>query len=386
MLITVLAGLEVLLFSFLGNIIDWLSTTNKDQFLENEGFTLIVLGGLVLLAIPLLSCLLSLVRHQTAMGNYPMRIRWLAHKFLLRQSFGFYQDECAGRVVTKVMQTALGVREAVMKLSNVVVYVCVYFPNAPDIDVTKGEIEFRNIHFNYGQPAGVIENFSLTIKPGEKIGIVGRSGAGKTTLMNVVLRLFDLEAGTILIDSQNISKVNQESLRSQIGVETQDTSLLHRSVGDNIAYGREDASEKQIIHAASKANAHEFICKLTDQAGFKGHNAQVGERGVNLSGGQRQRITLARVLLKVAPIFILDEATSALDSEVESAIQENLMKLMKGKTFLAVAHRLSTIAAMDRLIVIEKGQIVAQGTHNRLSQSNGLYFERWKRQSGGFLE
>ena len=563
-LVTVLAILEVMLFGFLGNIIDWLTEADKEHFLEQEGDTLILIAAVVLIALPVLSLMLSLVSHQTVMGNYPMRIRWLAHRYLLRQSFGFYQDEFAGRVATKVMQTALGVREAVVKLTDVLVYVCVYFigglalvasfdlwiaapfvvwmilyismlsvllprlhlaaeaqadarssmtgrvvdsytnimtvklfahagreesyaresmdefmgtvhrmmrlstwlesfnellnalllfsvafvaiwswlndvasvgaiavaiglvlrmygmshwimwemstlfenlgmahdgmntlskiqsvtdiKDAPQLEVTRGEIKFENVRFHYGKETGVIDNFSLSIQPGEKVGIVGRSGAGKTTLMNILLRLFDLESGRIVIDGQDISQVDQESLRGQIGVVTQDTSLLHRSVRENIAYGRQDASDAEIAAAAERANAHHFIPDLSDQEGRFGYEAQVGERGVKLSGGQRQRIAIARVFLKDAPILVLDEATSALDSEVEAAIQENLMQLMESKTVIAIAHRLSTISAMDRLIVIEQGRIVQQGSHEELSKSDGLYAELWKRQSGGFIE
>jgi len=564
LLVTLLAVLEVMLFGFLGNIIDWLSEVDKDRFLELEGDKLILIAAVVLIALPLLSLLLSLVSHQTVMGNYPMRIRWLAHRYLLRQSFGFYQDEYAGRVATKVMQTALGVREAVMKLTDVMVYVCVYFiggltlvtafdpwiaapfvvwvvlyigmlsvllprlhraskkqadarstmtgrvvdsytnimtvklfahagreegyaresmdefmltvhrmmrlstwlesineilnalllfsvtfvaiwswlndvasvgaiavaiglvlrmygmshwimwemstlfenlgmahdgmnmlskiqavtdvEDAPDLTVNRGAIAFDAIRFHYGKQSGVINDLSLDIKPGEKVGIVGRSGAGKTTLMNVLLRLFDLEGGRILIDGQDIAGVSQESLRRQIGVVTQDTSLLHRSIGDNIAYGRQDASDADIVKAAKRANAYDFIQNLNDQGGLQGFDAQVGERGVKLSGGQRQRIAIARVFLKDAPILVLDEATSALDSEVEAAIQENLLQLMEGKTVIAIAHRLSTISAMDRLVVIDQGRIVQQGDHESLSKSEGLYAELWKRQSGGFIE
>jgi ATP-binding cassette subfamily B multidrug efflux pump len=512
----------------------------------------------------LMSLLLNLVTHQTILGNYPMRIRWMAHRYLLRQSFGFYQDEFAGRVATKVMQTALGVREAVMKLADTLVYVSVYFigglllvaqfdilmaapfmawvilyvillcymlprlqrvaeqqanarstmtgrvvdsytnimtvklfahagheedyaresmgsfmttvyrmmrlstvlevmvevinalflfsvsfisiwlwlndnasigavavaialvlrlhgisywimwemsdlfenlgmahdgmntiakvqtvtdiADAPQLNVTSGAINFENIRFHYGQRSGVIDDFSLNIASGEKVGIVGRSGAGKTTLMNVLLRLFDLESGRILIDGQDISQVDQESLRGQIGVVTQDTSLLHRTVRENIAYGRQHASEEDVVNAAKRANAHDFILGLSDLEGRRGYDAQVGERGVKLSGGQRQRIAIARVFLKDAPILVLDEATSALDSEVEAAIQENLMQLMEGKTVIAIAHRLSTISALDRLVVIEQGRIVQQGSHQLLSNSDGLYADLWKRQSGGFIE
>ena len=563
-LVAVLAVLEVMLFGFLGNIIDWLSQADRQSFLEQEGDTLILIGFVVLICMPLCGLLLSLVSHQTVMGNYPMRIRWLAHRYLLRQSFGFYQDEYAGRIATKVMQTALGVREAVVKLTDVMVYVCVYFfgglvllasfdpwisvpflvwlvlyvvmlclllprlhraaeqqadarssmtgrvvdsytnimtvklfahagreeeyaresmdgfmatvhrmmrlstwmesandvlnalllfsvgfvsiwswlgevasigaiavavglvlrmygmshwimwemttlfenlgmahdgmntlsrvqtvtdvDDAPPLAVPEGAIEFEHIRFHYGKESGVIDDFSLCIKPGEKVGIVGRSGAGKSTLMNVLLRLFDLESGRILIDGQDIACVSQESLRAQIGVVTQDTSLLHRTIRDNIAYGRQGASEADIIRAAERANAQEFIRDLHDQQGRSGYNAEVGERGVKLSGGQRQRIAIARVFLKDAPVLVLDEATSALDSEVEAAIQDNLMQLMDGKTVIAIAHRLSTISAMDRLVVIEQGRIVEQGSHRELARSGGLYSELWKRQSGGFIE
>ena len=231
----------------------------------------------------------------------------------------------------------------------------------------------------------MLEGFSLEIAPGEKVGIVGRSGAGKTTLMNVLLRLFDLEGGRILIDGQNIAKVDQESLRAKIGVVSQDTALLHRTIRENIAYGRQEAGDDEVVHAAERANAHEFIQELSDLDGRSGYGAQVGERGAKLSGGQRQRIAIARMFLKDAPILVLDEATSALDSEVEAAIQENLLKLMEGKTVLAIAHRLSTISALDRLIVIDQGKIIEQGSHEELVQAGGLYAELWQRQSGGFI-
>jgi ATP-binding cassette subfamily B multidrug efflux pump len=564
LLITLVAAIEVILYGFFGQIIDWLTQADKAAFLERESDTLILISAVVLLALPFLTLLLNLVTHQTIIGNYPMRIRWLAHRYLLRQSFGFYQDEFAGRIATKVMQTALGVREAVMKLADTLVYVSVYFIGglilvaqfdilmaapfvvwvilyatllyymlprlqrvaeqqadarstmtgrvvdsytnimtvklfahagreedyaresmgsfmttvyrmmrittvlevmvevinalflfsvgfvsiwlwlndnasigavavaialvlrlhgisywimwemsdlfenlgmahdgmntiakvqmvtdiaaAPELNVTSGAINFENIRFHYGQRSGVIDDFSLSIASGEKVGIVGRSGAGKTTLMNVLLRLFDLESGRILIDGQDISQVDQESLRGQIGVVTQDTSLLHRSVRENIAYGRQHASEQDVINAAKRANAHDFILGLSDLEGRRGYDAQVGERGVKLSGGQRQRIAIARVFLKDAPILVLDEATSALDSEVEAAIQENLMQLMEGKTVIAIAHRLSTISALDRLVVIEQGRIVQQGSHQLLSNAAGLYADLWKRQSGGFIE
>ena len=563
LLISALAVVEILLFAFLGNIIDWLSETDKATFLDTEGHKLFWIGVVILVVLPLMSLSTALVNQQTVLGNYPMRIRWLAHRYLLRQSFGFYQDEFAGRVATKVMQTALGVRETVIKIADVLVYVCVYFfgglalvatfdpwiaapflawlllyiiilckllpplhrvaeeqadarstmtgrivdsytnimtvklfahagreedyaresmnlfmrtvyrmmrlntllevlvetsnalllfsvgfvsiwlwlhesiaisaiavavalilrlhgmshwvmwemsalfenlgmahdgmttlskvqmvtdiPDAHPLEVSRGQIQFDHIRFHYGKHSGVLEDLSLTIQPGEKVGIVGRSGAGKTTLMNVLLRLFDLEGGRILIDDQDISQVTQESLRAQIGVVTQDTSLLHRTVRENIAYGRQDSSDAEVEQAARRANAHDFIPGLVDLDGAQGYDAQVGERGAKLSGGQRQRIAIARVFLKDAPILVLDEATSALDSKVEAAIQDNLLELMRGKTVIAIAHRLSTLAALDRLIVIDEGRIVEQGSHETLIKAGGLYSELWQRQSGGFI-
>jgi ATP-binding cassette subfamily B multidrug efflux pump len=232
---------------------------------------------------------------------------------------------------------------------------------------------------------GVIDDVTLTIRPGEKVGLVGRSGAGKSTLVNLLLRFYDVEGGRILIDGQNIADVTQDSLRAQIGMVTQDTSLLHRSVRANILYGRPDAGEEGAIAAAQRAQAHEFIQDLEDFRGRKAYDARVGERGVKLSGGQRQRIAIARVLLKDAPILILDEATSALDSEVEGAIQEQLYNLMAGKTVIAIAHRLSTIAAMDRLVIMDRGRIVEDGSHTELLKRGGLYADLWARQSGGFI-
>ena len=258
-------------------------------------------------------------------------------------------------------------------------------PNAPELQAKKGHIRYENVRFHYGKKNGVIDNLNLDIAAGEKVGLVGRSGAGKTTLMNLLLRFYDLEAGRITIDGQDISQVSQESLRSMIGVVTQDTSLLHRSIRDNIAYGKPEATDAEIIEAAKRANAWEFIQGLSDMQGRRGLDAHVGERGVKLSGGQRQRIAIARVFLKDAPILILDEATSALDSEVEAAIQENLFALMQGKTVIAIAHRLSTLTEMDRLIVLDKGRIVEMGTHQELAASGGIYADLWSRQSGGFL-
>jgi len=266
-------------------------------------------------------------------------------------------------------------------------------PNAIALNVTQGDVRFENVTFAYGadlSAAGsgakpVIDRLSLHIRPGEKIGLVGRSGAGKSTITNLLLRFYDVAEGRVLIDGQDIAKVTQDSLRAQVGMVTQDTSLLHRSVRDNILYGRPDADDTAMVKAARRAEAHEFVQQLTDPKGRHGYDAHVGERGVKLSGGQRQRIAIARVMLKDAPILLLDEATSALDSEVEAAIQASLYKLMEGKTVVAIAHRLSTIAAMDRLVVLDKGRVVEQGDHRSLLAQNGLYARLWTHQSGGFL-
>ena len=258
-------------------------------------------------------------------------------------------------------------------------------PGAASLKVTRGEICFEDMHFGYGRESGVIAGLNLTVRPGEKIGLLGRSGAGKSTLVNLMLRFFDLEGGRILIDGQDIASVTQESLRAQISMVTQDTSLLHRSIRDNIRYGRPLASEAEVVAAAKLAHADEFIRELEDWKKRRGYDAQVGERGVKLSGGQRQRVAIARVILKDAPILVLDEATSALDSEVEAAIQSSLGALMAGKTVIAIAHRLSTIARMDRLIVLERGRIVEQGTHQQLMRLGGHYAALWRRQSG-FLD
>jgi len=270
-------------------------------------------------------------------------------------------------------------------------------PGATDLVVSHGEIILDNVQFGYGREPRVgadgrvkhfpvIDGLTLAVKPGEKIGLVGRSGAGKSTLVNLLLRFFDLEGGRILIDGQDILHVTQESLRAQISVVTQDTSLLHRSIADNIRYGRPSATDAEVAHAAELAHAHEFILALEDWKGRRGYEAQVGERGVKLSGGQRQRVAIARVILKDAPILVLDEATSALDSEVEAAIQSSLGTLMEGKTVIAIAHRLSTIARMDRLVVLDRGRIVEQGSHDALLRSGGHYAALWRRQSGGFID
>jgi ATP-binding cassette subfamily B multidrug efflux pump len=259
-------------------------------------------------------------------------------------------------------------------------------PEAPELTVPRGEIVFDDVRFGYGRDTGVLQGFSLAVRPGEKIGLVGRSGAGKSTAVNLLLRFFDVEQGRITIDGQDIAKVTQESLRAQISVVTQDTSLLHRSIRENIRYGRPAASDAEVEAAARLAHADEFIAGLEDWKGRRGYDAQVGERGVKLSGGQRQRVAIARVILKNAPILVLDEATSALDSEVEAAIQQSLGTLMAGKTVIAIAHRLSTIARMDRLVVLDRGRIVEQGTHDALLRANGHYAALWQRQSGGFID
>ena len=563
LLTALLAILEVSLFGFMGQLVDWLITKNPETLLQDEGQKLLMMSVMVLVVIPVLILLHSLIVHQVLLGNYPMSIRWFAHRYLLKQSVSFYQDDFAGRIATKVMQTALAVRETVMKLLNVMVYILVYLismivmvaqadyrlaipmlvwlviytciqyyfipklkkvateqadarstmtgrivdsytnistvklfahtdsesayakqgmtgfldtvyrqmrlatginicvqvsnytlafaitalsislwmqsaitvgaiavaislalrlngmsqwimyelsalfenigtvtdgmntlakPNiikdkegAKPLVVTEGNLYFKQMSFHYGENKGIIDNFDLNIKAGEKIGLVGRSGAGKSTLVNLLLRFYDVEQGQIIIDGQDIKEVQQESLRLQIGMVTQDTSLLHRSIRENILYGRPGATEEEMINATKQAQAHDFISTLTDNEGNVGYDAQVGERGVKLSGGQRQRIAISRVLLKDAPILVLDEATSALDSEVEAAIQESLYELMQGKTVIAIAHRLSTIAAMDRLIVLDKGKIIEQGSHQQLIDSKGVYAQLWAHQTGGFL-
>lgn len=562
-LTALLAILEVSLFGFMGQLVDWLVNKNPQTLFQDEGTTLLLMGVMVMVVMPLLVLLHALIMHQTLLGNYPMSIRWLAHRYLLKQSVSFYQNDFAGRIATKVMQTSLAVRETVMKLLDVLVYILVYFtsmlvmiasadvrlvlpmlawlalyiglqwyfvprlktvsteqadarstmtgrivdsytnittvklfahtdkeadyakesmysfldtvyrqmrlvtgisvsvqvinyllafsiaavsialwvdsaitvgaiaiavslalrlngmsqwimweisslfenigtvtdgmntlskttiiqdaPDAKELAVTQGKIDFNQVDFHYGEQTGVIDQLNLTIKAGEKVGLVGRSGAGKSTLVNLLMRFYDVENGQISIDDQDIKTVKQDSLRSQIGMVTQDTSLLHRTIRENILYGNPNATDEQLNSAIKQAQAHDFINELTDPNGNHGLDAQVGERGVKLSGGQRQRIAIARVLLKNAPILLLDEATSALDSEVEAAIQESLYELMQGKTVIAIAHRLSTIAAMDRLIVLDQGRIVEQGTHQELIAAGGIYAQLWSHQTGGFL-
>jgi len=563
LLTAMVAMFEVTLFSFMGRLVDWLANSDKQTFLADEWPTLVWMGAVPLVILPLLGALHSLVSHQSLLGNYPMSIRWRAHQYLLRQSVDFYARDFAGRVAAKLMQTALAVREAVMKLLDVLVYISVYFvsaavmvaqshwllmlpmltwlavyiliqfvfvpklknisiaqanaradmtgrivdaysnvsnvklfshtdreaeyardsmdgfmqtvyrqmrlatglnvsvqvinhlltfstgalsiylwlndlvtvgdiaiaiavvlrlhgmahwimwevsalfenigtvvdgmetlskpltvvdqPQAKALQVTAGAIHFDHVNFQYDDSRTVIDDLDLNIKPGEKVGLVGRSGAGKSTTVNLLLRFYDVSQGHISIDGQNIAAIKQETLRANIAMVTQDTSLLHRTVRENILYGRPDASEQDMIAAAKQAEAHEFIMQLRDADGNTGYDVQVGERGVKLSGGQRQRIAIARVLLKDAPILVLDEATSALDSEIEAAIQSSLYSLMQGKTVIAIAHRLSTIAAMDRLIVMDQGKIVEQGTHNELLAYGGVYAKLWARQTGGFI-
>jgi ATP-binding cassette subfamily B multidrug efflux pump len=562
-----IAILEVALFGFMGQLVDWFSNQDRETFLAQEKWTLLWMSTVIIILIPSFVLLRSLFSRQSLLGNFPMRIRWQAHRYLLGQSLSFFQNEFAGRVATKVMQTALSVRETVMKLLDLMVYVGVYFismvvlvftadwrlsvpllvwlavyvlilrilvpklkqvsqrqanarsemtgrivdsytniitvklfshsrreadyaqdsmdkflqtvypqmrlvtvlesivefsnallifaigalsvylwlaqivspgdialavslclrlngmshwvmwemaalfenlgtvqdgintlsqpvavqdkPHADKLKIQGGQIEFKHVNFNYpglnDQPIAVFKDLNLTIKPGEKVGLVGRSGAGKSTMVNLLMRFYDTSSGDIIIDGQNIKNLDQESLRAKISMVTQDTSLMHRSVRDNIIYGRGDASDEDMIRAAKQAEAYDFIQTLSDKEGRTGFDAHVGERGVKLSGGQRQRIAIARVLLKDAPVLILDEATSALDSEVEAAIQECLNTVMENKTVLAIAHRLSTIAEMDRLLVLDKGSIVESGTHHELLEKKGIYAKLWAHQTGGFL-
>lgn len=564
-----IAVAEVMLFGYLGELVSQVAAADPARFWADEGGRLLVMAAVLMVGLPALQILWSLLMHQTLMGNFPQRIRWQAHRYLLRQSMSYFQDEFAGRIATRLMQTALAVREVAMKILDVLTYVGVYFigalllaastdgwlaapflvwgvlyglflwwivprlgrisqaqadarammtgrvvdsytnistvklfshssreeayvresmdgflttvhrqmrlasvqnilvsvmnstlifavaalglwlwgqgqieagalavaiplalrlgnmshwimwefaalfenigtvrdgigslslprmvadvQDARALVVSQGGVSFQDITFRYAgiarpESGAVLDDLNLTIAPGERIGLVGRSGAGKSTLVNLLLRFHDLETGRIVVDGQDIAQVTQDSLRAMIGVVTQDTSLLHRSIRDNIAYGRPGATDADIMHAAELAEAAGFIATLTDSTGRRGLDAHVGERGVKLSGGQRQRIAIARALLKDAPILVLDEATSALDSEVEAAIQGQLDLLMQGKTVIAIAHRLSTIARMDRLVVMDGGRIVEQGSHDELLSRNGIYAGLWARQSGGFLD
>ncbi|WP_188212976.1 ABC transporter ATP-binding protein [Neisseria subflava] len=554
--------MEALMFQFMGKVVDWLGAYTPQTLFVEKGHALIGMMAMVAF-FAIWTFFASNVRLQTLQGVFPMRLRWNFHRLMLGQSLGFYQDEFAGRVSAKVMQTALALRDVVMTVADMVVYVLVYFitsgvilssfdawlivpficwmigfamimrflipklgrtaarqadarslmtgritdaysniatvklfshgareaayakqsmeefmvtvhaqmrlatllhtcsfivnssltvgttalgiwlwyhgqvgvgavatatamalrvnglsqyimwesarlfenigtvndgmatlskphtildkPQALPLKVTRGEIKFEHVDFSYEAGKPLLNGFNLNIKPGEKVGLIGRSGAGKSTIVNLLLRFYEPQSGTISIDGQNVDSVTQESLRAQIGLVTQDTSLLHRSVRDNIIYGRPDATDAEMISAAERAEAADFIPNLSDAKGRRGYDAHVGERGVKLSGGQRQRIAIARVMLKDAPILLLDEATSALDSEVEAAIQESLDKMMEGKTVIAIAHRLSTIAAMDRLIVLDKGRIIEEGSHAELLEKQGLYAKLWAHQSGGFL-
>ena len=566
--VTLVVGLgvalvEVSLFGFVGRLIDMAKGTPGPRFFHEHGRLLLWMGFVALIARPILLGLHDLLVNQAILPHLTNRIRWQNHRYVLRQSLSFFQNDYAGRIANRIMQTGASLRESAVQIVDAIWYVAIYTgsalvmfaqadvwlalplllwllayigtlayfvprtkerswrqsesrsklmgrivdgysniltlklfahtrreesyvaeamqeqtaklrsmtrlttamdscittlngflivgtsalalwlwsegrvttgaialstglvirinnmsgwimwvvngifenvgtvqdgletiakprtvqdrPQAAPLVVSQGEVRFEGIHFHYGKGAGVIAGLDLVVRPGEKIGLVGPSGAGKSTLVNVLLRLYDLEGGRILVDGQNVAEVMQESLRAQIGVVTQDTSLLHRSIRDNLRYGRPEASEQAIEEAVRQARADEFIPQLVDGEGRTGFDAHVGERGVKLSGGQRQRIAIARVLLKDAPILVLDEATSALDSESEAAIQESLDVLMRGKTVIAIAHRLSTIARMDRLVVMDRGRIAESGTHAELIGQGGLYARLWAHQSGGFV-
>jgi ATP-binding cassette, subfamily B, multidrug efflux pump len=556
--------IEVSILRFVGSIVDMLRATDPQWVLRDHGSTFLLMGGMILVARPLVSFVHDLLTQQVIAPGMTNLIRWQAHRFVLRHSLSYFANDFAGRIASNIIQTGPSLRESVVQIIDslwfvilfaasalvifaqtdwrlvcplalwIAAYVAAlgYFvpkirrraeqiahmraivtgrivdsytniqtvklfahveqedaharealidhtltfqnetrlitlmnmtvsilnsslmvasgglavwlwtqdaitlgdiaiasglairittmsgwvmwtsigifenigtvqegirtiarphtlvdrPHAATLMALRGAIQFESVRFHYGKAGGVIDDLSFSIAPGEKVGLVGRSGAGKSTLVHLLLRFYDLETGRILIDGQDIAAVTQDSLRQQIGMVTQDTSLLHRSVADNILYGNTDASAGDMIAAARKAHAHDFITGLIDPEGRTGYQTLVGERGVKLSGGQRQRIAVARVLLKNAPILVLDEATSALDSEVEAAIQESLYTLMEGKTVIAIAHRLSTIAAMDRLIVLDAGRIVETGSHNDLLARDGLYAALWRRQSGGFLK
>ncbi len=554
---------EVLVFRYIGAIIDMLTRTPPAALWRLHGHDFIVMLLVLGLGWPLISFIHSLILRQAVTNNFPTLVRWQTHRHVIRQSLAFFTNDYAGRVASKIVDTASALRSTLVTLCDTFLYVLIYFssalylfitadlrlvlpllmwmvlyglvcayfvprlsksaheasesrstlvgrivdsytniqtvklfantkreeayvrhalvvnndkwkiqqrqvtqfealvsllnsglllatgalaiwlwsrsaitvgaialvgaltqrminmsgwimfqmtslfenigsihngidtisrahsvtdaPPAEPLIVDRGEIRFDHVTFGYGEATPAVNDFTLTIRPGEKIGLVGPSGAGKSTIVNLFLRLYDLKGGRILIDGQDIAEVTQESLRAHIGMVTQDTSLLHRSIRDNIAYGAPEASQAEIERAAERAHAAGFIPNLNDGKGRGGYDAQVGERGVKLSGGQRQRIAIARVLLKNAPILVLDEATSALDSEVEAAIQESLMELMTGKTVIAIAHRLSTIARMDRLVVMDQGRILETGTHAELIAARGLYARLWARQTGGFI-
>jgi ABC-type multidrug transport system fused ATPase/permease subunit len=336
--------------------------------------TVFILNGIMMTAVAAIS-IMSWMGGDTSTGAIAAAMGLV---FRLNQMSGYMMFNINGLIRSyATVQDATGVISQRPAIEDA--------PNARVMNKAAGDIRFENVSFHYGKEEGIIENLNLDIRPGERVALVGPSGAGKTTIVNLMLRLFDVEGGRILLDGNDIRDLTQGSLRAQFGVVSQEPMLMHRSIRDNIAYGKPGATDEEIIAAARRASAHDFILKVSDPKGRTGYDAHVGERGVKLSGGQRQRIAIARMMLKNAPILILDEATSALDSEIESVIQENLEKLMEGKTVIAIAHRLSTIAALDRVIVLDKGRIVEEGHHDELLRDSGLYANLWKRQSGGFL-
>lgn len=562
-LTTLVGAIEIVLIYYAGYVVDLLTTTTPSEVFVEHGWTLAWLAFFILIIRPAVQVLDAALLNQSLMPNFGTLIRWRSHRHVLKQSVGWFENDFAGRIANRIMQTAPAAGEAVYQIFDAVVYATIYLigalwllaqidvrlavplviwlafylalirwtiprvgraskafsdarseingrivdsytniqsvklfahneteelyardaiekaratfsaqmrlitlmelgltlingflivavigwaivmwqqgistigtvaaasaltlrlnamtgwimwslsslfqqigvvsegmetiaqpiqlrdqAKAPEIKISNCAIEIRALSHHYGKKSGGLDQLDLTISGGEKVGLVGRSGSGKSTLVNLLLRFHDVEKGAILIDGQNIREVTQDSLRRQIGMVTQDSSLLHRSVRDNILYGRPEASEEEVIQAAKHAEAHDFILGLQDPKGRTGYDAEVGERGVKLSGGQRQRVALARVILKDAPILVLDEATSALDSEVEAAIQETLYGVMEGKTVIAIAHRLSTIARMDRIVVLDAGRIAEQGTHSELIALDGLYASFWNRQSGGFI-